>query len=472
MDTARPGLMILDEKQKQLIHESAVTVLSKTGALVKEPRARDVLDSAGAKVDGERVRIPGDVLDRALRTAPNTFKLYDRDGREAMELGTDSVYFGSHTDTPRIYDFYTGELRGFRLADLDVVIKVCDALPAIDFVAFSGFDDQIPNAKAIPALAMARVMRNTTKPLQIGCYDVDDTDLMLEVAATVRNGLGGLAEKPFFYYYSEPTSPLTHSAPALRRLMRVAELGIPSVYTPMVLSGATGPATLAGAVVLALADSLPGIVLAQTIRPGTPCICGGIPTLMDMKTMICSYGAAEMSLMSAALTEMVRFYGLPMFSTGGCSDSPLVDMQFASEATFSCLAAALSGAHLIHDVGLFYHASRIGPESFVLCDEIINMVRSFLKGIRLDPEALALEVIDQVGPQGHFLTHDHTASNFRRSWQPLLFDRSMHHDPMRDPHLCARLRDRTKHLLETHQPRPLAPEVEAQIAKIEKRLLS
>ena len=471
MRPAVPRLTVLDDPQKQCLHESVIALLSRVGARVKEPRAREILYSAGARVEGEQVRFPADVIEKALRSAPRTFRLYTRDGEEALELGADAIYFGSHTDTPTVYDFDTGELRGFRLEDLAAAVRVCDALPGIDFVGFSGFDDQIAEATVIPALALARAVRSTTKPLQVAGYDVDDTNLMLEVAAAVRGGLQHLAERPFFFYYSEPTSPLTHSAPAMRRAMRIAELGLPLVYSPMVLAGATGPATLAGTVVLALADALPGIVLAQTIRPGTPCICGGVPTLMDMRTMICSYGAAEMSLMSAALTEMVRFYGLPMFSTGGCSDAPAVEGQFAAEATFSALSAALSGADLIHDVGLLFHASRSSLESFALCDEIIGMVRSFRKGLRLEVEALALDVIEAGGPQGHFVTQEHTALHYRRSWRSVLFDRSMHHDATREASLHARLRARTQHLLETHQPPPLSPGVEAELAQIEGRLL-
>ena len=469
---ARPRLSVLSGNQKEQIHEAVAAVLWSTGVRVEEPKAVQILHDAGAQVDGQRVRIPTDVLDRALKQAPRVVTIYDRDGSEAMRLGTDAVYFGTHSDTPELLDLASGRLRPFRLDDVGQAALLCDALPNIDFIAMSGFAEEIRNPTVIPALAMARMMRNSTKPLGLGSNDVEATRMMLDVALTVRADKQDLAARPFFYYYSEPTTPLTHTPVSLRRFMLAVEHGIPVVYTPMVMAGATGPATLAGVIVQALADALPGLVLAQAMRPGAPCLTGGIPTIMDMSTTICSYGAPELSLMCAALSEMVQFYGLPVFGTGGCTDAPAVDCQLACEVTFSCLAAALSGAHLIHDVGLLYHAARVSAEAFVLSDEIVAMVRSFLQGIRIDQEALATEVIDSVGPGGHFLDQDHTLRNFRRMWHPKLFDRSMQGGPGSAEALARGLRERAHQLLATHEPRPLSPDAEDRLIEVEEHLLS
>jgi trimethylamine---corrinoid protein Co-methyltransferase len=469
---AKPRLNLLSDSQKQQIHDAVTLLLGTTGIRVEDQEAIRIFADAGAVVDGDRVRLPAAVVSKALAQAPRQVMIYDRDGREAMRLGTDTVYFGTHSDTPDMYDTTRGQLRPFRLDDVGQLARLCDALENIDFIAMSGFAEEISDPTLTPALAMARMMRNSSKPLGLGANDVAATQLMLDVACTVREGKADLAARPFFYYYSEPTTPLTHTSMALRRFLLAVEYGIPVVYTPMVMAGATGPATLAGTVVQALADALPGIVLAQTVRPGAPCITGGIPTIMDMSTTICSYGAPELSLMGAALTEMAGFYGLPMFGTGGCSDAPALDGQLASEATFSCLAAALSGAHLIHDVGLFYHALRVSAEAFVLCDEIVAMVRSFLQGMGMDAEALATEVITAVGPGGHFLSEDHTLANFRRVWHPTLFDRSMQGGPESSEALTRRLHGRAQQLLATHQPRPLSPEADRKLGDLEQELMA
>lgn len=472
MNLAKPALSILDQQQKERIHAAVADVLSRTGVVVKEPKAVEILYEAGAIVEGERVKIPSQVLDRALAQAPNIVSIYDREGNPAMELGTERVYFGAHADTPEILDFATGDLRRYTLNDAGLVARLCDALPHIDFISQNGFAENLTNPRTVTTLVFARMMRNTSKPLGVGCYDADELKLVLDVASTVRTSKQDLSDRPFFYHYSEPTSPLTHTAPSLRRLLMAVEHGIPLVYTPMVMSGATGPATFAGTIVQALAESLSGIVLAQTVRPGTPCITGGIPTVMDMSTTICSYGAPEMSLMSAALTEMAKFYGLPMFSTGGCSDAPAVDCQLASEFAFSCLASALSGAHLIHDTGFFYHAERVSAESFVLSDEIIGMVRSFIDGIQFDDDALAVDLIDAVGPTGNFIAEDHTLNHFRRFWTPRIFNRTMKEHLYSDNDLHTRLTIRAHNLLATHQPHSLSVDADTELSKLERRLLA
>ena len=178
-----------------------------------------------------------------------------------------------------------------------------------------------------------------------------------------------------------------------------------------------------------------------------------------------------MSLMVAALTEMARYYKLPVFGTAGCSDAPRADVQFACEAAFSCFASALSGAHLVHDVGFFYHAERISCASVVLADEIVGMTRAFMRGFSVDEETLAVDLIDRVGPQGHFLTEEHTLAHFREVWRPELFDRTMKGSPPAGKDFDARLGERTTRILEDHRPAPLDEAVEMELAKIERRLL-
>lgn len=466
---ATPRMSVLSRCDMERIHEGVVGILGRTGAVVKEPRALEAYHAAGAQVDGERVRIPARALEAALAKAPETVTIFDREGRPAMVLGTDDVYFGVHGDTSALIEYDTGQVRPYVLADAGDIARVCDALASIDFVSQNGFADDVADPRAATPLVFMRMMQNTTKPLGVGCYDVATLKWILEVAETVRADRADLAARPFFYHYSEPTSPLTHSAPSLGRLMLAVERGIPLVYTPMVMAGATGPATFAGVIAQCLAESLSGIVLAQTLREGAPCITGGITTVMDMSTTVCSYGAPEMSLMVAALTEMARFYKLPVFGTAGCSDAARVDAQFACEAAFSCLTSALSGAHLVHDVGFFYHAERTSCSSPVLCDEIVAMTRAFMKGFAVDDDALAADLIDRVGPQGHFLTEEHTLAHFRDVWRPGLFDRSMSVTPGKDD-VDARLRERTREILQDHRPAALDAAVEAELAGLQRKL--
>ena len=154
-------------------------------------------------------------------------------------------------------------------------------------------------------------------------------------------------------------------------------------------------------------------------------VYGAFTTIMDMATAIFSYGAPEMSLMAAAMAQMAQRYHLPFFGTAGCSDAKFPDdPQAAIEATFSCLSSTLSGASLIHDIGLLDHSNMISPDYLVLNNEVLDMVNHYMRGIPVNSEALAVDLIDRVGPGGHYLEQEHTRRHFRNVWYSELFDRA------------------------------------------------
>jgi trimethylamine--corrinoid protein Co-methyltransferase len=251
--------------------------------------------------------------------------------------------------------------------------------------------------------------------------------------------------------------------------MYAAANGIPAIYTPCIMAGGTGPATLAGTMVQAVAEYLVGLVLAQATKRGAGVIMGGVNSIMDMGTSILSYGAPELALISAAMTDVAKWLGVPMFSTAGCSDAKVLDQQAAIEATLSIVMAALSGANLIHDVG-YLESGLLGSfDMLVMADEVIGMAKRILSGVSVTPETLAVEVIERVGPGGHYLSQPHTRQHFRaETWFPRLLDRQM-----RGAWLAAggrtmaeRVRDRVVHILEHHEPAPLPEGVEARLQAI------
>jgi trimethylamine--corrinoid protein Co-methyltransferase len=207
-----------------------------------------------------------------------------------------------------------------------------------------------------------------------------------------------------------------------------AKHGIPQVYTPCCIGGATVPATHAGQLVCAFSESMLGVVVAQLLNPGTCVIMGGVQSIMDMQYSVYAYGSPELSLMSAALTEMAQYAGLPMFSTAGCTDTKTVDVQGAIEAATSVHSAMLSGANFIHDVGYFESGMTGSVLQLVMADEQIGMSHVVAKGIEINDETLAVEEICQVGPGGDFRDRDHTKKHAAALWTPTLMDRQNYED--------------------------------------------
>jgi trimethylamine--corrinoid protein Co-methyltransferase len=316
------------------------------------------------------------------------------------------------------------------------------------------------------------MLRGTSKPLVITAVDREGLADQLAMAQAVLGGADEWRRLPLFVLYIEPVSPLNNGKEAVQKLLYAAENGIPTIYTPCPICGATAPATMAGILAQGLAECFTGVVLSQLRQPGAQIIIGGVMSILDMATTILSYGAPELSLLSAAMTDITKYLRVPMFSTAGCSDSKTLDQQAAIEAALSIAVAGLSGASLIHDVG-FLESALIGSyDMVVMSNEIIGLVKRILGGIPVDAEHLALDAIARVGPGGHFLADEHTLEHFRTEfWRPELLDRAnwdvWQADGART--LRTRIHERVLDLVDNYEPAPIPDHVEDQLLAIIQR---
>jgi trimethylamine:corrinoid methyltransferase-like protein len=465
-----PRLQILTEDQKETLFLSTLEVLESTGVRVDNDEGLELLSGAGARVGPQRrARIPSYLVQEALASAPRRIAIYHRDGEPAAWLEGGRVYYSSQVDSTYFFDPYNRTRRLCVREDARLGAVLCDALPHMDLVSFSSIYSDVPGKIAI-RIGHKETVKNCTKPLMHGTGDFASLKAIAEMAAMVVGGWEALARRPYYVHYAEPFSPLVHTDEGVAKLLFCVEHGIPVIYTSMTLAGSSAPVTAAGNLVACMAESLSGLVMAQLKRRGAPFIFGGVPTLMDMKSMLVSYGAPELSLWTAALTEMARYLHLPMFSTAGCTDAVEFDQQAAAESAISCLMAALSGANLVHDVGFTEAANSASLELIVATDEFIGMVDCIMNGIEITPETLALEVIEKVGPGGNYLAEEHTLHHFRRNWFPKLANRDNHEQWMTAGGLALgdKANQRVRQILEEHQPKPLPPELVAELDTLEK----
>ncbi len=464
-----PRLQILSEDQKETIFLSVLEVLEHTGVRVDNDEGLELFSSAGARVGlHRRVCIPSYLVEDALASAPRRITIYNRRGERVMFLEDRRVYFCSQTDSTFFFDPFDQARRACVRADARLGAILCDALPNIDMVSFSSLYSDVPGQIAIRIGHKDTVM-NCTKPLMHGTGDFASLKAVAEIAAVVAGGWDELARRPYYVHYAEPLSPLTHTDEGAAKLLFCVEHGIPVIYTPMTLAGSSAPVTAAGNLVACIAESLSGLVMAQLKRRGSPFIFGGVPTIIDMSTMLVSYGAPEMSLWSAALTEMAHYLHLPVFSTAGCTDAVAFDQQAAAESALSCLMAALSGANLVHDVGFTEAANSASLELIAATDEFIGMIGCIMDGVEVTPETLALDVIGRVGPGGSYFGEKHTVRHFRQNWFPALMNRGNYEQWMAAGGLSLgdRANQRVRQILQEHQPESLPPEVVAELDKME-----
>jgi trimethylamine--corrinoid protein Co-methyltransferase len=282
---------------------------------------------------------------------------------------------------------------------------------------------------------------------------------MIDMAAAVTGGLQAVGKRPPLVLYAEPFSPLTHSDMGVTKCLVCCDYDVPFIYIPSPMVGASAPATITGTLVQANAECLSGLVIFQMKRPGAKFIYGGDATTCDMRHSIFTYGAPELYILNAALADLAHFYHLPFFCISGATDSKVLDAQAGIEFALSLYLATLNGCNLIHDCGYMESGLVSSLESILMSDEIISMVKYLLQPLDLTEETMALELIDEVGPSGTYLTHPHTRQNFRKTmWFPRFFSRARFENWEKEgsPDLRQKLREEAKKILAGH-PTPELP---------------
>ncbi len=456
--TALPQFKMLSREQCETIHRASLEILRRTGVRIYHEEALELLRQTDAvMLDGDRVRFQPGLVEWAIRQAPSRVSLCRRGSDEVLApLEGRIVSFGTGSDCLTYLDPRTGERRPFVSADLVDCYHVVDALPEMQFCMSMGIPFDLGANPYREQFAL--MLEHTTKPIVFVCDDRNDCEAIVAMAAAAAGGIEKLRLNPSLLLYSEPSSPLRHSETAVAKLLYMAEQDLPLVHSPAPVQGGTAPVTLGGALAMANAEILSGLVIHQLKRAGAPMIYGSGMHHLDMKTTISVYTCPEFVLARVAVAEMGRFYGMPTWGYAGDANSCVVDEQAAVESTFSIMAALLAGNNLTHDIGYLESGKTNSPELVVLCGEIISMLRRFMGGISLDESSMAMDVIHQVGPDNDFLTSRHTFEHFRELWRPTLFNRlgGEEWETAGSKLVGERVKEKTISIMEEHRSEPLA----------------
>lgn len=467
------ALRLFSNQQLQNVHEASLMVLDEVGVVVQHEEALKLLAKAGAAIDGDRVRVSKELVEWALEQSPPSITLYNRDKTPALYLEGFNNYFGTGSDCFYILDSQSGKRRRCNLKDVENAVRLCDALDNITFIMSMCNPAEVPSEYS-DIYQHREMLKHTTKPCVYSPHDLRGTQDVIAMSAAVAGGLEELKRYPHLLLYAQPTSPLQLGVDSLDKLLYITGLGLPIVYTSGLLPGATSPVTVAGALTQANAEFLAGLVIGQLNNPGAPMVYGSGYTPMDMRTMVGSYGASEGMLGVAAVAEMARFYNKPSWGYAGCTDSKVVDQQAAGEVANWILLSRLAGSNLIHDIGYMDSGLTTSLEMITICDEFIEMTQPFRDGVNTDPDALAVEVIKQVGPGGHFLSNPHTLKNFRHHKRPNLANRKSFEEWVSDGEktMLDKAREKVAKILAEHNCEPLPKDVVAELDRIIEQRIS
>lgn len=407
----------IDVKARQLIAE--------VGIVITSPYYRELLESKGARVDhdAEIVQIDGSVLDRFLLTAPRFFILHSRDSLNDVIVGGSKVHFGNGGRSFRILDMTTGGFRETLLRDIANSAALVHRLQRIQVYIIACQAHDVP-PEYYHVHDFYHAFNNTTKHVMGGCDSLEGAQQMYDLACVIADDEEDLQSRPFVSVITNPISPLTISDHTLSVLDFFSKRGIPVTCATAPIAGATAPVTLAGTLVQMHAEELASIAIVQAITPGAKIMYGAFPTVMDLKTMEIATGSVEMGMMNAAAVQLAQLYELPIYASGGVTESKQPDVQAGFEKNLSNLMVAMMGADFIHlSAGLMDSANSFSYEQLAIDDENIGMVQRILKGIEVNEETLSFDVIKNVGPRGNFLMENHTLDHLHQLFYPTLAER-------------------------------------------------
>lgn len=463
-------LRFLDDSQLRDLDQAVRTVLAEVGVQVDHRPAWEVFAGAGCAVDRARhiVRIPSDVVQRALDAAPGAFTLHAPTPEHDVHVTLDDVYTVAGSSALHVLDL-EGRRRPASQRDLADLTRLIDALPQAHIMHAMVVPQELPQV-GFDRRLFATILPNTTRHYYSQGAGGSSIADQVEMAAVLQGSAQAVRAAPRFSLVVCFISPLVHGDEPVQEMMACAEHNIPLWLEPTNMMGATAPLSVAGSVVEHTASALAGLVLVQLLNPGHPCVLATASGSMNMHKGSYVGASPEAVLAHCATAQLAHAYGLP-FQGGSGLDACLPDAQAGYERMLQAAPMALAGVNFIHlAFGMIDQLLTASYEQAVIDNEILAAAFRLAEGFEVTPETIGLEQLRAAGPGGNFLTEPYTVRNLRRFlWQPqlstrLVWDEWQAVHEGRDMRQRANLRARA--LLEQHHPALATPEQAAELERL------
>jgi len=414
MSEVKPAIQVLTPEQIEKIHKYSLKILATIGIRVDSQRARDLFAKAVGSSSADRVvRIPVELVDRALKTAPSIVEIYDRRGNVRFQLGSakkTKTRFGIGVTNLYYQDPATDAMSAFTRKHMELAARLGSVLESFDVISTIGIIQDI-SPELADLYGTLEMIANTTKPLVILISENSCFDTSLELLEYLH---GDLSAKPFVIPYFNPITPLVLNKDTADKIFSTIKRGLPFIYSNYGMSGATSPITPAGNLALLNAELLAGLVFSQLAKEGTPIILGSLPAGFDMRSMAGHY-TPETLLLNLACAEMMAYYNLPHSGTSGSGPGWGPDLSAGGTLWMNHLTSCLGKVGLAPFVGGNFDSLAFSPAMVVYSDEVIRQARFFSRGFDIDEASVALTEIESIGPGGNFLVADQTVALCRQS---------------------------------------------------------
>jgi trimethylamine--corrinoid protein Co-methyltransferase len=458
-------LNFLDKKQLNDLQEATLNILENTGVQFPSKKALKIFEENGANIDHGTniVKIPRELVFKAMATVPRYFTLGARDPNFDLQLGEGISYFTNDGCGHKVVDFFTGEQRASNKNDVGMMALINDYLSSMS-LCWTMVSAQECGVTS-PLHEMDVVWKNNTKHYtsvtmmgeQLCRYGV-------EMATVLRGSLEEVRKRPPISLIVCTIAPLTQDKEAIEGALVLAEAGIPVAIMSMPTMGTTAPATFAGALAVGDAEIISATVLIQLAFPGAPIFHSMLHAWADPRTAA-YVGYPLDSRVRYAPVEMAHNWGMPSLGGAYGTESPELDSwQSAAEVATDPLLVSLAGAEIVTGLGLRDTYTLLYPEAIILDDDLYHKARYNLLNMEVSPETLAVDIIKNVGPGGHFLSQKHTRKYMRTAMIRGVLHQLDAAGKYRDPVEYAR--EKVAWILENHHPEPPSEDVQKEIDRI------
>jgi trimethylamine--corrinoid protein Co-methyltransferase len=470
-------LQVLSEEEKHQVHARTLEILANTGVRVDTALGRQLLGGAGAQVneDSHIVRIPKTLVEESLRLVTTDFSLGARRPGCDLQMNAGNFTLLADGEGTFITDAVTGDRRRTTTQDWMNATRIIDSIDEIGVywsMVERGDEPAMPSA-AQQVRYLTDVFRNFSKHVQDGSSDAKISPWILEVLQVIFGDKETIRKTHPFSYLLCPQSPLVIDQQYSEALLALLGWDIPVAIMPMPLMGGTAPGSLLGTLIMANCEVLATLCLIQAGAPGNPIIYAPVVALSNLRDGTYSAGAVESGLTGAASTEMARYYGLPVEASGGGTSQYSPNIQASYERALNSILPVLSWPDILVGPGQMGGSTHFSPEQLLIDVEVFKMsVRSF-QGIAASEDHWLDDVIQKVGPGGHFLAQPSTIKNLRSGeWYLTNFGWHGSYEEWHasgKPNLIQEAREKVEHILANHEPLPLSEEMEQELAIIYNR---
>jgi trimethylamine--corrinoid protein Co-methyltransferase len=419
-------LKVLSDAEIEQIHRASLEVLERTGVMVQSGKLADALKHAGAEQGkkGGNIRFPASLVEKLLCKAPETLKLFSRNGKDPLEIGRGVTRSVSGFDAPFFLDQMSGKRYPITKEQVGNFAWIADRLFDVDIVGNQGIPQDVPQQEA-EAHAVAALLENTGKHIIIA-PDTGKAAKTIYRMLKVVSGKEDIGSSPIVSCHISPSAPLRWTPKACDIILETVNQGVPFLILPEPMAGATSPVTLAGHLVVHNAEILSGYLIAQLLKVGHPVVYCNAHTIFNMREGNPIIAAPETLLLRVAGAQMARRYKIPSHSIGFDSDSHLSDQQGSWEKALTAMVCVQAGMDLVVNLGMLSTGLAVSYAQLLLDAEVFGMLKRFRSGLEVSPGHLAVDVINKVGSWGAYLEEEHTLQFFRsENWYPSISCRKL-----------------------------------------------